>query len=186
VLVPEKVEVLGKSCFQFHSQIHKLDFENDSKLQRICRYALANCDSLRSISIPASVDTIEEGAFGCCDGLESCIIAENARLVKIDDKAFSDCRSMRTFYIPRSVEVIGENCFETCHSLRRLRFPSAESLNRLVNDSTLDEVLETLGLGVISSLMTIEIEDCELQTEFDGWSPVADGSSYTTLVQDII
>jgi hypothetical protein len=139
---------------------------------------------LRSISIPASVEVIEKAAFEGCDGLESCIIAENASLVRIEEEAFSECFALRTFYIPRSLEVVGENCFKKCRSLRRLRFASGEFLNKFVGDFTLDEALEMLGLGEISSLMRIEIEDREQRVEFDGWSSVADGSLYLTLVQD--
>jgi hypothetical protein len=52
----------------------------------------------------------------------------------------------------------------------------------MVGNSGLDEVLETLGLGEISSLLKIGIEGDELQVEFGVWSSVAHGSSYLTLV----
>jgi hypothetical protein len=57
-------------------------------------------------------------------------------------------------------------------------------LKKFVGDFTLDEALDGLGLGEISSLMRIEIEVGEMPVEFSGWSSVADGSLYLTLVQD--
>jgi hypothetical protein len=104
--------------------------------------------------------------------------------MRIDSEAFSECHSLRSFYLPRSIEIIGENCFKKCHYLRRLQFSSGEFLNKLVGDSRLDEVLETLGLSEITSLLKIELEESETQIGFTGWSSTGDGSSFLTLVQD--
>jgi hypothetical protein len=185
VIVPRKVEILGKSCFEDCDRIESLLFENGSKLQRIGRSSLSGCSSLRGISIPVSVEVIEEAALRGCSGLESCLIAEDANLARIRPGAFAECRSLRSFYIPRSVEAIGENCFYKCVSLHRLRFASSESLNQLVGNCKLDEVLETVGLGETLSLLIIEIGDHEMQVEFLGWSSVRDDNSYLILVQDI-
>jgi hypothetical protein len=178
---------LQKSCFEGCAQIERIHFDNDSKLRLIGRSALSNNRSLQTISIPASVEVIEEGAFRRCIGLESCIIGENANLVKIEKEAFSECHSLRSFSVPASVSGLGENCFGECNSLYRLRFATIESLKKFVNDSTLDEVLEHFGLGDISSLLTIEIEasDGAVDSEFPGWSSVCDGSSHSRLIQNI-
>jgi hypothetical protein len=185
ILVPKQVEIVGKSSFAECNPIERLLFENGSKLLRIGQSALSSCGSLLSISIPGSVESIEEAAFKSCNGLECCVVEENAKLVRIEEEAFSGCCLLRAFSIPRSVGFIGENCFEGCVSLRRLRFVSGESLKRLMRDSTLDDLLETVGLGEISILMKIEMEDDEIPVDIGGWSSVRDPSSYLTLVQDI-
>jgi hypothetical protein len=59
VVVPSKVDVLGPSCFEECDEVEGIHFENGSQLRRISRCALTNCSSLRSISIPASVEMIE-------------------------------------------------------------------------------------------------------------------------------
>jgi hypothetical protein len=187
VKVPAKVAILRKSCFEGCNQLERIEFEEDSKLVHIGRSALSNCETLKEILIPASVEVIEEGAFKGCIGLESCITGENAKLVTIEKSAFSECLSLRLFYVAASVSVMGENCFHKCNSLRRLRFATSESLKTLVFDSTLDEMLEKIGLADFSMLLRIEMEhssggaDCE----FSGWSSVGDGRSHLALVQDI-
>jgi hypothetical protein len=93
------------------------------------------------------------------------VVAEKANLVQIEEEALAECFSLRAFCVPRSVEFIGTNCFQSCVSLHRLRFASGESLKRLIGDSTLDEVLETVGLGEITSLMRIEMEDDDIPVD---------------------
>jgi hypothetical protein len=140
---------------------------------------------LRSISIPASVEIIDEKALKGCKAVESCLIGENASLMRMETEAFSACCSLRSLYIPRSVHVIGKNCFNECGSLHRLMFESDESLNKFVGASTLTEVLETIGLGELSGLLIIELENGEMPFEFAGWSSFVDSNSHLTLVQDI-
>jgi hypothetical protein len=157
VIVPAKVEIFRKSCFEECTHVEQILFETDSKLRRICRSALSKCTSLMSISITASVYVIEEAAFNNCNGMESCTIPENANLQRIEKEAFSGCRSLRSFFIPPCVEAIGENCFHKCVSLRRLKFASNESLKKVIGDFTLDEALDSMGLNEIMSLLRIEI-----------------------------
>jgi hypothetical protein len=185
VTIPAKVEILRKSCFEECNQIETIQFENGSKLRIISRSAVSKICSLRSISIPASVEIIEENALSGCTGLESCLIAENSNLVEISPEAFSECCSLRSFCIGSRVQVIGKNCFGNCGSLHRLKFESGESLRKFVGSSTLTDVLETIGLGDLSSLLIIELEDERMPFEFCGWSSVFDSSSRLTLVQDI-
>jgi hypothetical protein len=171
LIVRKEVEILGKSCFEENNHVGRVVFEAGSQLRRISRSALSDCSSLRGVSIPASVEVIEEVAFKGCSGLESCLIAENANLATIGREAFSECCSLRSFSVPVSVEGIGENCFHKCISLRRLSFVTHESLNKIVDESTLDEAFEELGLYEISSVLRIDIadEECILTFQDDRW-----------------
>jgi hypothetical protein len=94
------------------------------------------------ITVPATLEIIEESAFKGCIGLESCLVAQNSNLLRIENEAFSGCQSLRSFDIPESVEGIGEKCFQKCISLHRLRFVSGKSLKKFVGDLTLDEAFE--------------------------------------------
>jgi hypothetical protein len=123
---------------------------------------------LLSISIPASGEIIEAAAFKGCTGLECCVVAESAKLMRIEKEAFAERCSLRAFYVPLNVDFMGENCFKSCVSLCRLRFGSGYSLKRLIDDSILDEVLETIGLGQISILLRIEMEDDEMSVGIGG------------------
>jgi hypothetical protein len=131
IIVPSKVEILGKSCFEACNEFEQILFANDSKLRRIGRSALANCESLKSISIPAGVEIIEESAFKRCPEFESCSIAENASLATIEKESFYGCQSLSAFYIPRSVQIIGENCFQECRGLESCLIAEDSALARI-------------------------------------------------------
>jgi hypothetical protein len=185
IIVRKNVEILGKSCFEEWNQLEKVLFENGSKLRTIGRLALCGCTSLRSISIPATVQAIEARAFGNCCELESCLIAENSDLARIEDEAFANCDSLESFYIPKSVEEMGEDSFSDCRSLSRLIFTSTDSLKQFLSDCTLDEALEYMGLVDISTLFQIEINSRGAYCQFEGWSSIDDESSHLILVRDV-
>jgi hypothetical protein len=186
VLLPGNVELLGKSCFESCQQLEGLFFESDSKLRRIGRSALCACGSLTSITIPASVEVIEDSsAFRQCDGLEFCSLDENGLLFRIGQEAFVGCRSLPSFDIPRNVGEIGRNCFINCIRLSSLKFFSGESLKRFVGDLTLDEALETIGFDEISNAFSIEVDDGGTDFEFPGWSWIDDGDSHLLVMADI-
>jgi hypothetical protein len=195
IVVPIKVEVLGRSCFFESCHLESIVFENGSKLRRICHSALAFCGSLTNIEIPATVEVIEESAFNGCDALEHCSIAANAVLVSIEKEAFMNCHSLRSFDVPRRVKGIGQNCFQNCGAIHRLGFGSGESVKNLIGDLALDEWLEHLGLNDISSLFRIEVSEFSdsegggggrgADLEFPGWTSVVDESSHLTLVRPI-
>jgi hypothetical protein len=69
VIVPKTVQILWKSCFESCTHIESIVFESGSKLMHIGFSALASCDFLTSIAIPASVEVIEDSAFKCLDYL---------------------------------------------------------------------------------------------------------------------
>jgi hypothetical protein len=159
IFVGRKVKVLGKSCFEGHKHLDKIDFEVGSELERIDRAALRDCQSLSIIEIPASVTILEESSFEGCTELESCLIAEDSSLVTIGANGFAKCTSLRSFSIPRHVVNIGRNCFTKCIHLYRLRFRSSESITRVIGDQSLDDALNELGVIARSSLFGIEVED---------------------------
>ncbi len=81
--IPANVEIIGQSAFRCCSSLESVTFEPDSKLKIIesggftdisdiysyyCYYygAFSHCESLKSIEIPASVETIEGVAFYGC------------------------------------------------------------------------------------------------------------------------
>jgi hypothetical protein len=179
VFVSKAVEVLRVSSFESCHHVQRIVFEKGSKLRIIGFSALAGCQSLIGIAIPASVATIEGEAFRGCHGLESCVIDENAILVEIGNECFVECHCLESFCIPRGVETIGRNCFKQCASLHRLKFQSEETLKRIIGNATLDEFLERLGFAYISSLFRVEIETRIIDSDCADWVSVFDESSHS-------
>ena len=84
-----------------------------------------NCDTLKCITIPNSVKTIEEKAFYKCSNLKSLVIPDN--VVSIGDYAFSDCTSLSklTFNNDGSLTTIGKSAFSGCSKLSDITIPDS-------------------------------------------------------------
>ena len=89
---------------------------DDGSITRIGDWAFYNCDGLRTITLPSSVETIGQNAFAACDGLESIIgLGVKSR----GQGAFYSCESLKSYtfhsdfndeYMPTMPStVIGEN-----------------------------------------------------------------------------
>ena len=106
--------------------------------------------SLVSISIPASVETIEGGAFCRCTALQTVTFEKGSKLKTIKSGSiwsgvFESCTSLTSIEIPASVETIEEDAFLGCSSLKTVTFEKGTQLK------TLD------GFAGCTSLTTIEI-----------------------------
>ena len=71
--------------------------------------------SLTSITIPNSVTTIGEFAFGNCNSLKSITIPDS--VTTIEGFVFYDCDSLTSITIPDSVISIGVDAFDDCESI---------------------------------------------------------------------
>ena len=80
------------------------------------------CASLESITIPASVSSIESLAF-INSGLESVTIPGS--VAKIGDSAFSGCKDLKKVTISNGVKEIGSNAFKGCTSLESITIPAS-------------------------------------------------------------
>ena len=67
-----------------------------------------------------TVEAIEKGAFGDCDGLEQVVVGD--RVTSIGDAAFVFCRHLKAVELGSGVEVIGNDVFCGCEALASLEF----------------------------------------------------------------
>ncbi len=100
-------------------------FTINSNCKIIGMNAFKGCTALTTITIPASVITIDYSAFGYgsnyaerCRSLESVIFETNSQLKDIASSAFNGCSSLTTIVLPQSVERIGGFVFQSCTSLQ--------------------------------------------------------------------
>lgn len=82
---------------------------------RILSGAFGNCSTLRTISLPDTVDSIGDYAFCFCISLESVVIPDS--VTEIGISAFDTCSSLASVRIPRSVTEIGFSAFNECELL---------------------------------------------------------------------
>lgn len=87
--------------------------------------AFSSCESITSITVPASVTTIGDFAFLGCTGLQTLIFGENSRLTDIYQYAFSGCESLIAITLPAGVKHIGKSVFKDCTALESINIPGS-------------------------------------------------------------
>ena len=82
----------------------------------ICDYAFGDCNSLTSLTLPSSLQSIGGGAFEGCSSLTSLTFPSS--LQSIGDGAFWGCSSLTSLTLPSSLQSIEGGAFTGCTSLR--------------------------------------------------------------------
>ncbi len=116
--------------------MESVTFEEGSKLTSIGNYAFSYCNRrLKSIIIPASVETIGQSCFSYCPALKSVTFEEGSKLSSIAGDAFYRCVELLSITIPASVETIGESCFNLCATLNSVTFEEGSKLSSIANSA---------------------------------------------------
>ena len=84
---------------------------------------MANCTTLKSVTIPSNIVKLDLYAFYGCTGLDTATIP--ATCVYVGEYAFAGCTSMTSVVIAEGVTYLGNNCFENCTSLTEIVVPDS-------------------------------------------------------------
>ncbi len=87
-------------------------------------YGFYGAEQLAEITLPVSLETIEDGAFANCYALKTVNFAKNGKLSFIDGNAFQYCTSLQKIEIPEGVTYIGSNAFAGSYRLESVTLPS--------------------------------------------------------------
>lgn len=133
----------------------------------IGEYMFASCHSLKKITLPYSITSIELAAFANCSELEEIIKFDN--ITKIRSGAFQNCSKLKEFKLPKLQE-LESSTFEGCKSLISLEIPEGittlpkafaqgcSSLKNVVLPKTL-KTIENRALCKCESLTSLEIPE---------------------------
>jgi len=98
-------------------------------------YAFGFCNYLTQVSVPSSVESIDNAAFGGCHGLQSIdVMDDNTAYCSVDGVVMSkDRRTLvacpagksGSYSIPEGVTYIGAGAFDNCGSLERIDIPAS-------------------------------------------------------------
>ena len=153
ITIPANVEDIESNELRHISSLENISFEQGSKLKTLRGGkdggVFSGCNIV-SIKIPASVETINAGAFAGCRSLTTISFEKNSNLKDIRSEvasdfgsatsdiiyysyygAFSDCSSLTSIEIPASVETIGAHAFLRCHSLAKVTFEKGSKLKEI-------------------------------------------------------
>lgn len=143
IAIPANVTSIGSYAFSGCSYLRTLNFETNVKLQTIGSYAFADCVSLSTVNVPASVVTIGERAFQN-SALTTINYAEDGNLKTIGAYAFEGC-SLNRIFIPASVVTIGDGVFKGYGNVNAITFEDGSQL-------------QTIGAGAFEGVGVTQVE----------------------------
>ena len=148
--IPASVETIEATAFKGCYSLATVTFEKGSQLKTIgggyyYHYyygVFSDCTALKSIEIPASVETIEAAAFKGCSSLATVTFEKGSQLKTIGGGyysssysyyygAFLDCTALTSIEIPASVETIEATAFKGCYSLATVTFEKGSQLKTI-------------------------------------------------------
>jgi hypothetical protein len=104
--IPSSVTNLQAYLATHGQGAERIIFEPGSTLRELESYTFAQCESLRHVYIPASVEVIHDFCFQGVDGrvsLQAITFEEGSKLREIKESAFHGCPSLKMILLPRPI-----------------------------------------------------------------------------------
>ena len=83
--------------------------------------AFYGCTALTKVTVPDAVTKIEQGTFFSCTALTDLTLGKDT--TEIGDMAFGYCTSLETVTLPDTVETLGDQLFYYCTALDEVQIP---------------------------------------------------------------
>lgn len=117
IIIPDSVTTIGIGVFMNCTSLSNVTLSNNLKSigeNAFGCYGMdhSKCESLKSIVIPDSVESIGCSAFQYCRNLESVTLSKN--LKEISNSTFSNCYALTEVKNTENIEVIGDYAFYRC------------------------------------------------------------------------
>ena len=87
----------------------------------IAKSAFAKATALEEVTLPDSIEIIDEDAFNGCTKLKSITLPNG--ITAISDSTFKGCSALESITFPESVTAIGKEAFESCSGLKSIIIP---------------------------------------------------------------
>ena len=116
-VIPDGTKIIGVSAFKGLKEVTIPD-----SVETIEDYAFGHCP-LISVTIPDSVTSIGEGAFYCCTKLTR--ISLPAGIPAIPKMAFDGCTALVSLSVPEGVALIDGYAFRSCTALTAVDLPDS-------------------------------------------------------------
>lgn len=97
------------------------EIEVDNGVRVIGSSAFKNRTALKSVTLPASLEIIEEEGFRACSGIREMDIP--GKTASIGQSAFRDCVELKKLVVRNGLIKIGERAFENCAKLADINLP---------------------------------------------------------------
>ncbi|MGN1104128.1 MAG: leucine-rich repeat protein [Candidatus Coproplasma sp.] len=182
--VPKSVETIGFGAFE-NTKLESVDFESGINLLTLGYRAFYNAQNLTTVSIPASVVSIDYYAFAMCGKLETVNFAKDNKLTGIYEGAFYGCNNLKNIVIPDSIIEISDFAFYGCSSLTSLPISQTSNLKGIfdyafaytgITELTIPETVIDIGAYAFrgARLKTVVIPNANAQQLIIGIGAFAD------------
>ncbi len=94
---------------------------NGHKLTAIGEKAFMSCETLQKVTVPGTVRTVGDAAFGWCDQLTTVVLQEGVESLK--SNVFLNDTMLTSVSLPDSLKHIGEFVFSFCTHLMKITLP---------------------------------------------------------------
>ena len=96
---------------------------NDKPVLGIERHAFSSCQTITSVTIPDTIEFMDDHAFYCCQNLTSVIIGDGIEILA--QGVFNGCTKVSYISIGQSVRIIGDGAFAGCEFVTSVIIPDS-------------------------------------------------------------
>ncbi|MBO5099110.1 MAG: leucine-rich repeat protein [Clostridia bacterium] len=132
IYIPETLSNIGAYCFSYCENLTTIRVNKgniyytaednvlyNSAKTRLIRYAPGKTNT--SFTVPSTVTSIEEMAFGNSYNLKSITMSDNVKMIYAS--AFYKCTSLSDIYLSKNLQYLGAGAFSFCETLKSIVIP---------------------------------------------------------------
>ena len=119
---------------------------NNLRVVGIAEQAFKNHDEITTLSVPPTVEIIDDFAFWACHNLKTIEFTGDSHLEEIGNAAFELCKSLVEVKIPASVKKLGMSAFAKCSSLTLVTFEDGINLEEISNGAFEETRIRTITI----------------------------------------
>ena len=134
-------------------------------IESIGEGAFYNCLSLKAVNIPSSVKTVAKSAFMNCEALVDVNIASGVE--SLENFAFMGASALKNVELPETISTIGNRVFSGCESLENVTLPTGLTT---IPEYAFENCYALKNINIhenISSIKTYAFKNCTSITEFE-------------------
>jgi|GEM_PF-609937 len=144
------VTKIGEFAFAYNTTLKQVTLPES--VVSMDRYAFSECRGLTEFVIPSGVTSIKEYTFFYCSGLKSITIPDG--ITSIGAEALGCCFALTELDLPESLTTIAKYAFENCSSLTSITIP---------------EGVTSIGLNAFTDCHGLTDIYCGAPSKPDGW-----------------
>ncbi len=114
-----------------------------------------DCDSLVSVTIPDSVETLGGSAFQSCDSLTTAKIGRGVDTLK--GRLFAKCGNLRSVCLPDTIEKIEAYAFAACRNLDDVYYAGTKEQWKKIDISFYNRIVTEFGSDVNDALYGVRV-----------------------------